>query len=170
MVYYAESEKLRIADQVTGLRVDTAVLANLTYWHQDQWEIFNVFGRIKVLQLFAEAITVNGAGATLLRFNFTSTVPVVAVQPISAVSISIATLAQGLRIVWIGGAIASTPVITATAGISDVINAAPQILGTKGGTATIGFITSIADAASGTHQWSIFYVPMSDGAYVSNVL
>lgn len=162
-----------IGVQVVGFRVDTSVLANLTYWHQDQWEIFNVFGVIKVLNLFAEAIVVNGAGATQIQLNFTSTVPGIGVQDISDVTVAaggIQNLAQGLRIVYIGGAIGSIPVFTATAGISDVTCVAPQILGTEGGTATIGFVTSAVDAASGSHQWSIFYEPMSDGAYVSAVL
>lgn len=163
----------RVGDQVAGFRVDTGVLANLTYWHQDQWEIFNVFGVIKVLNLFAEAIVVNGAGGTQIQFNFTSTVPAIGVQAITGPTVAVgglAALAQGLRVVYIGGAIASVPPFTATAGISDVICVAPQILGTEGGTATIGFVTTVADAASGSHQWSIFYMPMSDGAYVTNVL
>lgn len=163
---YAPSTRARIADLIQGMRVETTVLANLTYLHQDQWEAFNVYGRIMVMNLFAEAITVNGAGATLFQYNFTSTVPAVAVQPLGAVSASIAALAQGARIVNVGGAVATAHVITASAGISDVTNVSPQILGTKDGTGTIGFLTTTADAVSGTHQHVLQYIPMSDGAYV----
>ena len=162
---YSPSTRARIADLITGMRVETTVLPNLTYLHQDQWEAFNVFGRIIVLQLFWEAITINGAGAILFQYNFTSTTPAVGVQPLGAVSASIATLAQGLRCLWLGGAVATAHVITATAGISDVISVNPQIIGTKDGVGSIGFVTSVADAVSGTHQHVLQYIPLSDGAY-----
>ena len=165
MANYSPSTQDRIGDLIAGMRVDTAVLANVTYLHQDQWEAFNVYGRIMVLNLFWEAITVNGAGATLFQYNFTSTTPAVGVQPMGAASASIAALAQGLRCVWVGGAVATAHVITATAGISDVICVNPHIVGTKDGVGSIGFVTTVADAVSGTHQHSLFYVPMSEGAY-----
>ena len=165
MANYAPSTRARIADLITGMRVETTVLANLTYLHQDQWEAFNVYGRIMVLQLYFEAITVNGAGATLFQYNFTSTTPVIGVQPMGAVSASVAALAQGLRCVWVGGAVATAHVITATAGISDVISTSPHIIGTADGVGTIGFVTSVADAVSGTHQHVLHYIPMDDGAY-----
>ncbi len=149
-----------------GMRVTTSTLANVSYLHQDQWEAFNVVGRVLVLNLFMEAVTVNGAGATLFQYNFTSTTPAIAVQPMGAVSASIATLAQGLRVVWVGGAVATAHVITATAGISDVTCVNPHIIGTEGGVGTIGFVTSVANAVSGTHNHTVMYVPLSDGAYI----
>lgn len=162
---YQASTRARIADMVAGMRVETTVLANLTYLHQDQWEAFTVIGRIMVLQLYFEAITVNGAGATLFQYNFTSTTPAIGVQPMGAVSASIAALAQGLRCLWVGGAVATAHVITATAGISDVISVNPHIIGTAGGVGSIGFVTSVADAVSGTHQHVLQYIPVDDGAY-----
>jgi hypothetical protein len=162
---YSPSTIEVVGDLQVGLRVETSVLNNLSYFHRDQWEYFKVYGRIMVLQLFIEAITVNGAGATQLLFNFTSSSPVIAVQPMCAKCASIAALAQGGRIVWVGGAVATAAVITATAGISDVICNSPHIIGTKGGTGTIGILTSDADAASGTHQGVLCYAPLSDGAY-----
>jgi len=165
MANYAPSTRARIADLITGMRVETSVLANLTYLHQDQWEAFNVYGRIMVLQLYWEAITVNGAGATLFQYNFTSTTPAVGVQPMGAVSASIAALAQGARCVWVGGAVATAHVITASAGISDVICVNPHIIGTADGVGSIGFLTTTADAVSGTHQHVLHYIPMDDGAY-----
>ncbi len=165
MANYAPSTRARIADLVTGMRVETSVLANLTYLHQDQWEIFNVYGRIMVLQLYWEAITVNGAGATIFQYNFTSTTPAIGVADMSGEAASIAALAQGARLVWIGGAVASLPVITASAGVSDVICVNPQIIGTADGVGSIGFVTTIADAVSGTHQHVMHYIPMDAGAY-----
>ena len=165
MANYAPSTRARIGDLITGMKVESSVLANLTYFHQDQWEVYNVYGRIMVLQLYWEAITVNGAGASLFQYNFTSTTPAVGVAPMGAVSASIAALAQGLRCVWVGGAVATAHVITATAGISDVICVNPHIIGTEGGVGSIGMLTTTADAVSGTHQHFLHYIPMSDGAY-----
>ena len=170
MPNYAPSTRARIADLVLGMRVESSVLANATYFLQAQHELFKVYGRIIVLQLFWEAITVNGAGATLFQYNFTSTSPVIAVAPLGAVSASIAALAQGRRCVWKGGAVATAHVITASAGLSDVISVAPQIVGTIGGVSTIGMLTTTANAVSGTHQHSLLYAPMSDGAYVEALL
>jgi len=152
------------------MRVESTVLANLTYFHQDQWEVFRVVGRIMVLNLFWEAITVNGAGATLFQYNFTSTTPTIAVAPLGAVSASIAALAQGRRCLNVGGAVATAHVLTASAGISDVTNKAPQIIGTKDGIGSIGMLTTTADAVSGTHQHVLHYIPMSDGAYAEALL
>lgn len=165
MANYAPSTMARIADLIAGMRVESGVLANVTYFHQDQWEVFKVYGRIMVLQLYFEAITVNGAGASLFQYNFTSTTPAVSVEPMGAVSASIAALAQGLRCMWVGGAVATAHVITATAGISDVICVNPHIIGTKDGVGSIGMLTTTADAVSGTHQHVLQYIPMSDGAY-----
>lgn len=164
---YSPSTIEVIGDMKNGLMVETSVLANLTYLHQDQWEIFNVYGRIIVWQLFLEAITQASANATTVQFNFTSTVPVIAVQPMCTASASISGLAQGLRVVWVGGAVATAAVITATAGISDVICTSPHIIGTREGVGTIGFVTAGADQASGTSRFAILYTPLDAGSYVT---
>ena len=166
----------RIADQVVGFRVDTGNLDTNTYLDgASQFEIFNVFGVIKVNQLFAEATVVWGAGLCTMILNFTGLTPIATgPDPIAATTGAIlAALPLGQRLVHIGGEIAlpNTPTIgTGTAGISDVLCANPQILGQEGGTGTIGHVTAAAAIASGSHQWSIFYEPMSDGAYVTNVV
>lgn len=175
MANYAPSTRARIADLITGMHVKTSVLANATYMIQGQVELFNVYGRIQVLQLYIEACTVFDAALTDIQFNFTSSTPTVAVQPMCAVNAgSLTGLAQGLRIVWVGGAVATACAITATAGISDLICVSPQIIGTHDGTTagvgTIGQLTSVANQTSGTHQAHIYYIPMSDGAYVTAVL
>lgn len=167
---YNPSTQERIGDINAGLMVETGVLDNATYLDQAQEEIFNVYGRIMVLQLFMEAITVFGAQATTLLWNFTSTTPAVAVQPMCGASGALTSLAQGLRCVFVGGAVATAAVITATAGISDVICVNPQIIGTADGVGTIGILTAAASQLSGTCQFTIFYVPMDDGSYVTNIL
>ena len=167
MANYAPSTRSRIADLITGMRVETSVIANLTYLHQDQWEAFNVYGRIMVLQLYWEAITVNGAGAALFAYNFTSTTPAVGAQVLGLPSLSIATLAQGARVTCTGGTVGgSNHILSAAAGVSDLVSTAPAILGTADGVGSIGFVTTVADAVSGTHQHVLHYIPMDDGAYV----
>ena len=172
MANYQPSTIQAIGDIQRGVIVETSVLANATYLltGDNQTEIFNVYGRIMLTQLFCEAITAFGAQATTMYYNFTSTTPAVAVQPISAASGSLSGLAQGLRHVFVGGAVATACVITATAGVSDVICVNPQIIGTKSGVATIGILTAAASQLSGTCQFACCYVPMSDGAYVTAAL
>lgn len=166
---YAPSTIARIGDLMNGIRVDTSALAAATYMAGTQIELFNVYGRIRVHSLFGEVTVIISNTATALLFNFTSSDPVIAVQPMCAASGSCAQLAVGERIMWVGGAVATAAVLTATPAISD-INPAPQIVGTNGGTGTIGILTSVANATSGTVKFSIFYTPMSDGAYVSAAL
>jgi hypothetical protein len=150
--------------------VETSVLTNTAYLIQAQVELFNVYGRIIVNQLFMEAITVFGANITTLLFNFTSSTPVVAVQPMCAASGALTSLAQGLRCVWVGGAVATAAVITATAGISDVISVAPQLIGTRAGVGTIGQLTAAANQTSGTCRFGIMYTPVDEGSYVEAIL
>jgi hypothetical protein len=157
-----------------GVRVDTSVLANATYLAQTQVELFNVIGRIKVHNLFLEVTVVCSNNATQVLFNYTSTTPVIAVQPLCGKCATIAQLAVGERVFWVGGAVATAAVLTATPGISD-INVTPHVVGgvATAGTnfvGTIGMLSSDASQASGSVRASIFYTPMSDGAYVSAIL
>jgi len=174
MPNYAPSTIARIGDLINGVRVDTSVLANATYLLSAQHEIFNVYGRIKIHNLFGEVTVICSNNATQVLFNYTSSSPVIAVQPLCAKCASIAQLAVGERIYWLGGAVATAAVITATPGISD-INATPQVIGgvATAGTnfvGTIGILSSDANQASGSIRYTIFYTPMSDGAYVTAVL
>ena len=164
---YNRSTMNHIGDLLCGLRVDTAVVACLTYLTAASFTPFNIFGRVKILHLFIEAITVWGAQAGTIIFNYISTDPVIAVRPLSGASAVVTSLARGLRVVYIGGAVASLPVLTATAGISDVICEAPQIVGIKGGYGTIGYQNSGAAVTSGTMQVTICYVPMDEGSHIT---
>ena len=168
---YNPSTIARIGDLVNGIRVDTSALAAATYFLTGgtQTELFNVYGRVKIHNLFGEVLVQLSAHACVLYYNFTSSSPVIAVQPISAVCGSMSGLAVGERIWWVGGAVATAVVLTATPGISD-INVTPQVVGTIGGTGTIGINTATASHDAGSVKFSIFYTPMSDGAYVTAVL
>lgn len=171
--HYTESMIDVVGDLHNGLHVETSVYSCITYWKGTaavQLELFNIFGRVLVLQLFCEMVTIAGAGAATIQFNATFATPVVGVQPISAASGAVAGLAVGSRLVWQGGAIASVPTLTvlAVGGITDVFPVARQIIGTVGGIGTIGHLPiAAADTASGTARANIFYVPLSDNAYVT---
>lgn len=170
MSSYSPSTIARIGDLINGIQVDTGLLAGATYLAEAQKELWTVVGRVKVHALFLEVTTVLSNNAALAQFNFTSTTPAIGVQPICAVSASIAQLAVSERILCVGGAVATAAVLTATPGISD-INVTPIILGGVSGTgvnnaATIGVLTTTASITSGAVRGSCFYTPMSPGAYV----
>src|SRR3972149_6626867 len=97
---YSPSTIARIGDIINGLRVDTAVLAAATYIEQTQHELFNVYGRIKIHDLFSEVTVIFSNNAALVQYNFTSSTPVITVQPLCAVSLTVAQLAVGERIAW----------------------------------------------------------------------
>lgn len=164
---YNRSTMDLIGDLKCGLRVETAVVNCLTRLTAASHTPFNIYGRVKILQLFIEAITVWGNQAGTILFNYISTDPVIGVRPLSGASAAVTLLAQGLRVVYIGGVVASLPVITATAGISDVICVNPQIVGIKGGYGTIGYQNTGAAVLTGTMQATICYAPMSEGSYIT---
>jgi len=170
MANYNPSTIARIGDLVNGIRVDTSALAAATYMltGPTQTEIFDVIGRIKIHELFGEvAVAAFSNHACVLYYTYTSTSPVIAVAALSAASASVAQLAVGERIAWIGGAVATATVLTATPGITDVARI-PQIVGVDAGVGTIGINTATASiTGTATVKFSIFYTPMSDGAYVT---
>jgi hypothetical protein len=152
---------------INGIRVEVPAFANATYFLQAQWELFKIRGRILLTRLFCEMVTANSTGATLFQFNYTFTTPAITVKPLCAVSASIASLPQGSRIVWVGGAVATAAVITvATGGCSDVVNTNPVILGGLNFVGTLGMLTTTANAVGGTSMVVACYVPLSDGAYM----
>lgn len=169
MPHYNPSNIETISRFLNGLRTSTSTLLAASYLLQNQVELFNVYGRIKVHELFGEVSTIISNTATTLLYNWTSSSPVIAVQPLCAASASMAQLAVGERVAWIGGAVATAAVLTATAGITDV-NRTSQIVGTDGGVGTIGILTAGANATSGALKFSIFWSAMSDGAYVEAIL
>ena len=169
---YAVSTQEVLADQLTGMRVATAVLANATYLLTGgtQTEIFTVVGRILVKFLYIEVITDCSANATQVLFNCTFTTPVIIANAMCGKCASISGLAQGGRIVWLGGAVGTAAVITDSAGLSDVLPSSGQIVGGEGFIGTVGILASDASQASGTFQVIMNYVPMSDGAYAEALL
>ena len=173
--HYAASTRDRIGDLVTGMRIDTSVGAATTYVTSAQKEIFNVYGRIMILEMYLEVITAFGANASTVQFNATfldtdGTTSLYTVQNLSATSTDdLTSAAAGDRLNYVGGAVNGVPTVSSTPAIGDEHCADPTIVGMENGIGTIGVVTAGADATDGTCQFSIHYIPMSDGAYVTAV-
>jgi hypothetical protein len=167
---YTASTRDRVGDLVTGMRIDTSVALASVKLTSAQTEIFNVFGRILILEMYLEVITTMSSTASTVQFMYTSTVPEITVQQFSNTSTdTLNAAAVGDRLNYVGGALNAVPTVSATPAIGDEHCADPIILGLEGGTGLIGILTAGADAtgATATIQFSIHYIPMSDGAYVT---
>jgi hypothetical protein len=167
---YNPSTIARIGDINNGLLVQTAKEVSYATWGVAQTELFTVYNRIRILGLWGEvgATTLVGAGALIL-FNWTSSVPVIAVQPISAVCTTIHGFVRGRRFSLVGNGLTALSVV-GTAGISVdtitsmVVGVAPSAA-VDPSISTIGCLTSIAVLTAGTAQFSLLYTPIDDGAY-----
>lgn len=176
---YNVSTRQRIADLILGLHVETTggVLVAANFTNPTQTELFNIYGRIGLMRLFIELTSAADANLTTVAFNCTFTTPVIALNVMNAASGSIASLGAYGRISWVAGAVATAAIITDSAGLSDVDPAGKmQVLGgvSAAGVNTVGTIgmaaagaTQAATIAATAHMW---YVPMSEGAYVTAVL
>jgi hypothetical protein len=144
---------------------------------QTQINLFTVYGRVIIVALWGEVMTAISATATTLQYNWTSTTPSIAVQPLCAASASLSGQAAGVRINLVGGAVATAATITASAGISFFtgFGTAPFIVGTQTqsgvqGVSVIGELTGTANMTSGSLQFSLWYAPVDDGSYVSALM
>jgi hypothetical protein len=178
MPSYNLSTRGRIADLGLGLHVQTGALGVAQFNHSTgEADLFNIYGRIALLQLFVELTSAADANATVCKFRAEFTTPVIASADLSGASASIASLAAYRRIVWVGGAVATATVLTASAGITDVEAAGKiHILGgvSSAGVLTVGKIqlhsgtaTQAGTIAATAHM---YYLPMCKGAYASAIL
>jgi hypothetical protein len=168
MALYHPSTSRSIADIGSGIRVQTGTMGYLTYLDHSPATtnaVFNVYGAIMVTQLYAEVTATVSSDACQPQFNYTATTPVVGVNPMCAVSASLADAAVGLRVVWCGGAVATAAVITDSAGVSDVTCLTPQIVGGVGFVGSIGWLCTAATATAGSLVAFLHYYPYTDGAY-----
>lgn len=177
---YSPSTIERISDLILGLHTETTagalVAANFTTGGT-QTELFNIYGRIGIKQLFIELTSAADANATQVLFNCTFTTPVIAVNAMCGKCASIANLGAYGRITFVGGAVATAAVITDSAGLTDVETAGKlHILGgvSSAGVNTIGTIGMLASdatqAATIAATAHIYWVAMSPGAYVTAAL
>lgn len=178
MANYAPSTRMRIADLIMGMHVKTTDggLSTTEFTNTTQTELFNIVGRIGVMQLFIELTAAADANATTVAFNCTFTTPVIAVNEMQADCGSIANLGAHTRIVFVGGAVATALIITDTAGLTDVEAAGKiHILGgeTAAGANTVGTIGMLTAGATQagtiTGTAHLFYIPMSEGAYAEAI-
>lgn len=147
----------RISDVKNGITTKTSVLAAATYLltGNTQTELFNVYGCIWVHRLYLEIVTAGSNNATTVLFNTTFTTPVIAVNNMCAASAAInggGAPGPGFRVVWVGGAVATAAVITDSAGLSDVWNTNPHLVGGPSFVGTIGILTAAASQANGTFR------------------
>jgi len=177
---YNPSTRNRIADIIMGLHVETTggvlVAANFATGGVDT-DLFNIYGRIAVKQLFIELTAAADAEVTQVAFYTTFTTPVIGQNLIAAKCASIASLGAYGRIVFVAGAVLTAAVITDSAGCSDVETAGKiHILGgvSAAGVNTIGVIgmqsSDASQAATIAATAHLFYVPMSAGAYATAAL
>ena len=176
---YNESTRQRVADIALGLHVQTTdgVLVAANFTATAQTELFNIYGRIAVKQLFIELTSAAAAEATVVGFNVTFTTPVIALNAISGDCAAITSLGAYGRITFVGGVVATSPVITDSAGLTDVETAGKMhILGgvSSAGVLTVGTIGMLASTVTQTGTIAatahLFYFPMCKGSYASAVL
>jgi hypothetical protein len=145
-----------------GIVCRTATVNNTAAFLTTAVNIFKVTGKIRIVSLDHEAVTDFGAQASVPRWQFESTTPVVALTNISAASSSNSGLAQGKRVSLAGTSLATALVVDGVAGITpqpaDTID-----IGSEGG---VFYLAQDSDVAqlSGTSIFTLCYLPLTDGA------
>ena len=162
MANYNPSTRARVADINYGMRVDTAVLAATGWGATAVWPLFTVVnGRVLINQLVGEVTTVLSTHATLLKYYFTPTGG--AQIDLSAISMTASDLAVGIRILaagTIGGA-------TTFSGIgASMAQPTPYIVGQVDVGGAIGIQSTTASFNSGAAKFSLWYIPLDEGAYI----
>lgn len=177
---YSPSTQEVIGDLICGMHVETTkgvlVAANFTTGGTNT-SLFNIYGRIGIMQLFLELTAAADANATQVLFYVTFTTPVIALNAMCAKCDSIANLGAYGRIAYIGGAVATQAIITDSAGLTDAsIGYMKGIVGgeSSAGVNTVGVIgmqaSDATQAATIAATGHLFYVPMSPGAYAEAAL
>lgn len=175
---YSPSTIGRIGDIKNGLLVETSAELAYTSWGVGvQAYLFTVYNRIMIHALWLEvgATSLVGAGALLL-FNWKSSIPVIAVQPMSTVCSTIHGFVRGRRVTMEGVSIATAVNVDGTAGISFAPAGNGTIVGVEPSAAVvqsvsqIGVLTSVANLTAGTGRFSVLYTPIDAGAYVEALL
>ena len=175
---YNQSTVQRIGDIKNGLLVETSKeISYLSWGVHVQAYLFTVYNRIIIHALWLEvgATSLVGAGALLL-FNWKSSIPVIAVQPMSTVCSTIHGFVRGRGVTMEGVSIATVVNVDGSAGISfapagkgTIVGVAPSAAVTQS-VSQVGVLTSVADLTAGTGQFGMLYTPIDDGAYVEALL
>ena len=132
-------------------------------------DLFTVYGRVRIVGLNFEVTTVLSNNAALLKWQFESTTPVIAASDISAVSLTVAQMVVGGRIMWRGTAVATAPDISATQASIAVVDDWMDV-GLTGGVGIISSLATTATLTSGAGRFNLYYLPISEGAYATAIV
>jgi hypothetical protein len=171
---YSQNTQELAADVINGVKVETSALSNLTYMDMSDHAIFNVYGRIKLIALYAEVVSAASAHNTTLAFKYEQASPFAIAADLCVTSVAnINAAAQGMRVVCLGADITAAALRDAGGGITSYTY--PLVIGTGNTAAGVQAVgTIIIDAAgaanlTGTTKYVLHYVPLSDSAYVTAV-
>ena len=170
---YNQDTQDRVGEILTGIRVETPVLTNLTtYWTNPvTYAVFNVVGLIKVISMYLEVTGAFDVNGTTLVFRWTNTTPALGIATMGVASASIASSKVGTRVHFLGpGQVAAGPV----AQISYF--PAPFLVGGKTGAGVNGVGVISALIAGGTQalvasgRYVLHYAAMTEGAYAESAI
>ena len=174
MPNYSVSTIDRIGDITRGIHVQTGVLTNTVVLDSTAaaglYALFNVFGRIRILGLNCEAITAFSAHGTTIKWTFESTTPIVGDEDICGASGAMTSAAIGSRCQWVGPALNTAAVASVKQmNIGGVVTNWMDV-GQSQGIGVINSVAGTAAQASGTCQYNLYYLPISEGAYVTKIV
>jgi len=152
----------------TGVIIQTPVFNNVTWIAAGATAIFTVNGRIRILSLDLEAVTAFSNTATLLEWQFDQSAPAVAAFSITGAALTCALIARGQRVSFQGTALNTAQVISVNPGCS-LQTPATLDIGCLNSVGTLDIIGAVA-ATSGTSIITLCYVPMTEGAHVTNII
>lgn len=158
MPNYNLSTRGRVADINLGLRVDrdAALVTAATV------PIFTVAGgRVLMTGFLGEIVVAIAATATTLQITHLTTDVTAVVTPLCLASADIQSMAAG-RMFTLPAAVGSALAISVGSSAA-VMNVAPTYALKVGSLQLVGS----AAPATGTIKWSMWYIPLDDGAYVS---
>ena len=164
MANYSPSTIARVGDlnPKRGIVCRTATVDNTSVFAATAVNIYKVTGKIRIVSLDYEAITQFGAQASVPRWQFVSTTPVVALTNISAASATNSGMALGKRVAFQGTALTTAPAIDAIAGITPKPADAMDV-GSEGGVLYLALDADVAQT-SGTSVFTLCYLPLTAGA------
>ncbi len=168
MQNFNQSTRERLRDMKSGMHVETSVLLGTAYLATAQVELFTVYNRIAVLGLYFEVTTL-WAGATTLKFTWTSSEPVITVIDLSILSSSMDTFVAGARAYLVGDAVGTATNVEESAGITPY-DSVPMMLGnapTLAGVTSVGTIgqdTGVAGTGVSAGRFGLLYAPIDHDA------
>ena len=130
----------------------TAVMSNALV-------LFNVVGDVEITALTSICKTANNSTATTIQYNVTN-VGTSTSQTISGVTSSLANAAIGTNIHLQPNALTTVPTLTNASGVSYVPAGGIHVCGGS----TINLL--VVGTTTGTWQHTIYFVPMTQGAFV----